>query len=825
MIETTTAITYNIWTAVILPVFLIFIAIFVGLIIFLKRKQLHKFLIARSRDLVMLEIRLPKEPTRTEDEPLKSFVEIIGISEQFFSSLSSLHQSGLRAWWYGQPVISFEIVTKNREIMFYVGVPKDLKSLVEKQIHSYYPTAQVEPGQDFRIFQDKMEMSLGIIRTSKSYILPIKTYNDLQSDSLNNIANALSKLGPEGRALIQVLVRPNNGYWRGYTELASRRIQEGQGISHAKSRWGQFLYWAAVHLGDIAKKSDTPPRVTPMQEEALKALNEKASRVGFDVEIKVVTLAPDKQQAESNLQNIFSAYAQFNDPIHNSFHLSRNLRPNDFLMNVILRNFHRKRPSILNTAELASIYHFPTYLTDTPGIRWFLSKRASSPPHLPTEGLVLGKNVFRGEESLVRLKETDRRRHIYALGMTGTGKSTFFESMILQDIKEGKGLAVFDPHGDLIDKLVEKFPKERAEDLILFDPADTGRPLGLNLLEWKTPDQKDFLVQEAIQIFYKLFDPTQQGFIGPQFEHWMRNAALTLMSGQTSGTLIEIPRLFTDDGFRERKISEIEDDVVRAFWTQQMAKTSDFHKSEMYNYFISKFGRFMTNKIIRNIIGQSKSSFDIRDVMDKKKVLLVDLSKGKIGDINSNLLGMIIVAKLFTAALSRQDMPEEKRSDFYVYVDEFQNFATDTFASILSEARKYRLNLSLTNQFIAQLSEPIRDAVIGNVGTLISFRIGMPDAEFVAKEFAPVFDAQDLTQVESFNAYVRLLIDNTPAKPFSMKTIKDETPVNNELATALRQLSRLKYGRDVTIVDREIQARSKIEEIIDSPQPLPREAR
>jgi hypothetical protein len=317
-------------------------------------------------------------------------------------------------------------------------------------------------------------------------------------------------------------------------------------------------------------------------------------------------------------------------------------------------------------------------------------------------------------------------------------------------------------------------------------------------------------------MFYKLFDPGQVGIVGPQFEHWMRNAALTLMDSPEGGTLIEIPKLFTDDSFREKKIQTVQDSVVKAFWTQQLAKTADFHKSEMYNYFISKFGRFMTNITMRNVIGQPKSSFDFREVMDNKKILLINLAKGSIGEINSNLLGMIFVAKLFTAALSRSDIDESQREDFYLYVDEFQNFATDTFASILSEARKFRLNLNITNQYIAQIPEQIRDAIIGNVGTLVAFRVGVPDAEFMAKEFEPVANQNDLNNIDAFNAYIKLLVSNAPVRPFSMQTIKDSGSDNKELGKAILQLSRLKYGRDASIVDAQINQRIQVL----SPEPV-----
>jgi len=389
------------------------------------------------------------------------------------------------------------------------------------------------------------------------------------------------------------------------------------------------------------------------------------------------------------------------------------------------------------------------------------------------------------------------------IGKTGVGKTTFFENMIIQDILDGKGVCFIDPLGDAIEYILGRIPKERAEDVVLFDPSDVDRPMGLNLLEYKDPAEKDFLIAEWLEIFYKLFDPNRTGMVGPQFEHWGRNASLTVMAQPEGGTLIEIPRLFTDDAFRDKCVASVKDPVVEAFWKQQMAKTADFHKSEMFNYFISKFGRFMTNDIIRNIIGQKRSAFNLREIMDSGKILLINLSKGKIGEMNSYLLGMILVSKIQVAAFSRADTPEDDRKDFYLYVDEFQNFTTDTFKTILSEARKYHLSLNITNQYIAQLSEPIRDAVIGNAGSLVTYRIGAGDAEFMVKEF-PGISVQDMVNLEKYNMYVKLLIDLTPSKPFSMLGMQPQVEYNKNLAEAIRQLSRLKYGRDKNIVDEEI---------------------
>jgi hypothetical protein len=313
-------------------------------------------------------------------------------------------------------------------------------------------------------------------------------------------------------------------------------------------------------------------------------------------------------------------------------------------------------------------------------------------------------------------------------------------------------------------------------------------------------------------MFYKLFDPNKTGMIGPQFEHWARNAALTIMANPEGGTLIEIPRLFTDDAYRENLLRYVQDPVVLRFWNEQLAKTADFHKSEMYNYFISKFGRFMTNELMRNIIGQPKSAFNMREVMDGQKILLVNLSKGKLGDINAFMLGMILVAKINSATLSRQDIAEADRKPFYLYVDEFQNVATDTFATILSEARKYRLSLNITHQYITQLPEDVRNAVFGNVGAVVSFRLGIDDAKFIAPQFAPVFGENDIMNIERYNAYIRYLVDNTPLRPFSIRTVRDATPPDQALRDAMVNLSNLTFGKDRQEVDQMIRSRANIAE-------------
>lgn len=424
--------------------------------------------------------------------------------------------------------------------------------------------------------------------------------------------------------------------------------------------------------------------------------------------------------------------------------------------------------------------------------------------------VIIGVNEYHNKKTVIKYGESDRLRHMYMVGKTGVGKSTIFQNMCLQDIENKNGVCFIDPHGESIDWLLDHIPKERLEDVVLLDPSDTDFPFGLNILEAYSELEKDFLVNECIQIFYKLFDPQKTGVIGPQFEHWLRNAALTVMAGPHGGSLIEIPRLFIDRDFEMEKRRHLTDPHVIEFWTKQMSRTSDFHKSEMLNYFMSKFGQFMNNTLMRNIIGQHKSSFDFERLMDNKKILLVNLSKGKIGEINAHMLGLIILSKLQAGILKRANKESVDRKPFYLYVDEFQNFTTDTFISMLSESRKYGLGVHITNQYLTQLPENIKDAVLGNVGTILSFEVGAEDAEVLSKEFTPM-RTTDFISLPRFNFYIKLMINGRTSGAFSGVSISPEIP-KYELATreTIKTFNRLYYGSPKAFVEKVINKTSSL---------------
>lgn len=807
-----------------------------------------KIILPRTKEWVFLEILMPKDNSddkqnvqnTNEDQKKK----LIGIAEQLFTALSEISSHH----WFFQPkeYISFEIACTEKKISFYINCPRKFQQLVEKQLQAQYPHSFIEVVRGYNPFQKGGQIAAAELQLSRPYMFPIRTYNDMETDPLNALTNAMSKLGDNEGAAIQIILSPAGHDWQHQPRHMALEIQQGKNpnsvvkgvASKAASEVFGILKDSTVgkstpdqtqgHHQDLTGMH-TAIQLTPMQQEMVKRFEEKSSRPGFNANIRIVASSTTPGAAAINLHNITSSFLQYNMPPFNGFKVkSRKTSAvvKDYIFRIYRRSWHKQ---ILNTEEITSLWHLPTPFLETPNIKWLQSKKAPAPVNIPTEGILMGRNIYRGVETPIKAQRDDRRRHTYILGRTGVGKTELMKYMSVQDIKNGEGLCVIDPHGDFIEDILPHIPKERAEDVILFEPFDADRPLGLNMLEVSNEGQKDFAVQEMISIFYKLV--TDPAMLGPMFEHNMRNAMLTLMAdSEHPGTIVDIPRIFTDTEFQKYKVSKVTDSVVRAFWEKEMAKTSDFHKSEMLGYLISKVGRFVENSMMRNIVGQPKSSFNFREVMDNKKILLVNLAKGKVGEMNAKLLGLILVSKIQMAAMSRADIPEDERQDFYLYVDEFQNFITDAFSSILSEARKYKLNLIIGHQFLGQLtqgagvqgagSNELRDAVFGNTGSMVTFRIGVEDAEVMAKEYAPVFNEFDLLNIDRYNAFTKLMINGTASKPFNMATYPLDKPTAEQKSTAeaIRQLSRLKFGRPRAEVESEILEASNIAEMMAAGQ-------
>lgn len=679
-------------------------------------------------------------------------------------------------------------VAKPGDIRFYVGVPKKLQDMVEKQINGAYPDAHIQEVDDYNIFEtENGKVAFTSLFLKKSDYLPIKFYKELPIDPLSTLISTLGKMQEGEAAAVQIVIAPAGDKW------------------HKAGR---------DHIAK-EKKNEADPETASysLDQKEIEAIENKISKPGFATYIRIVAVSSSKEAADAHLGNIVGAFTQFNS--FNSFSKhSPKFYKGSMLVDFIYRHVPLlKKGSVLSSEELATIFHFPNKSIENPHINWLAARTAPAPAKIPTSGLYLGKSIYRSQEKQVYIGRDDRRRHMYIIGKTGVGKSEFLKDMILQDIRNGEGVCFIDPH-DTIDQILPLIPPERAEDVILFDPSDTERPMGINMLDAETEDQKHFVTSSIINLFYKLYDPQRTGIIGPRFEHAVRNAMLTVMS-EPGNTFVELVRVLSDQNYVQKLLPKVTDPIVRRYWTDQIAQTSDFHKSEVLDYITSKFGRFVTNKMMRNMIGQSKSSFDFRKVMDEGKILLISLAKGRIGEENSSFLGLLMVPRLLVAAMSRQDIPQDQRRDFFLYVDEFQNFATPDFAQILSEARKYRLNLTVANQFIGQIDEEVKNAIFGNVGTIASFRVGVNDANYLQHEFQPTFAEADLINVERFHAYVKTLIDGEPTTPFSMDLTRDiaeeKARENPRVAELVKELSRLKYGRSREVVEEEINSRSDLD--------------
>ncbi len=734
-------------------------------------------------------------------------------AEQMYSSLYGLRKSGFKNSLKEQDSVSFEIVGTEESIDFYAVAPKDIANLVEKQINAAYPEAELTRVEPWNIWNKNGSVQYSSLILKKADYYPLNTYDEQNVDSIALITGAMSKLQTEEAIALQIIIRPSNGKW------------QDKGKSYLK--------------GFVAKYNQTDnegkpigPKMSKVEEEHIDFVNKKISKIGFETIIRIVSVSKDEVLAKANLHNLERSFEQFNKPSYNSFTKTKNIFPQYFAISFLARMFpvvHEiKLPfgipkilkkqifkgwSILNTEELASIWHLPNENVKTPRINWLRSKGSSAPIDLPESGLYLGKSEFRNQEVDIFMDKEDRRRHMYILGTTGTGKSEFMKFMAIQDIKDGKGVAFIDPHGSAVQDIVQQIPEERMDDVIYFDPS-SDRPMGLNLLDVKTEKEKDIVINKFLDMLYELYDPNKQGIMGPQLERALRMSMLTAMS-KPGGTMVEVVRLLTDQDFHKTYLPFIKDPMVTEYWTVEQANTTKNRKGEVLGYFVSKLDRFVTEKTMRYMLGQTKSSFDFSEVMENKKILLVDLSKGKLGEENSKFLGLLLVPRLLGAAFARVEQLERglEPDDFYLYIDEFQNYTTPDIETILSEARKYRLNLTVANQFVGQLPDNIKDAIFGNVGTMAIFRVGTDDAEYLEKYFQPTFNQNDLMNNKVGRAYMKLLVHGQPSPAFAMTTDWAKIsgmPRNFERGELIKEQSRKKYGRNRFIVEQEIRDRSGV---------------
>ncbi|MEX1087131.1 MAG: TraM recognition domain-containing protein, partial [Candidatus Paceibacterota bacterium] len=778
--------------------------------------------LARSLRHTLYEVVLPRE--YNEEDNQKPLQDLLSSMEQFFAGMRSATRSET-----GQSSFTIELALPDSadEYSFYVSVPSEKAELFHKQILSVYSDAQVrEAPDDYNIFnyEGATAGSVAVFEHNPAY--PIKTYESFDHDPMNVILNSFTNVDRDGEgAAVQIVISTEGvaNIKSKYDEAISA-IKKGVSVNDATKNAmlnvvgemtrdvasGFFEFFSSSTKKKDDEKQDEPKEV---DQNAIEQIETKIASPLMRTNIRLIASSRTQHEAETILSDMESAFNQFENTNGNTFGFRRMKRGKmqKLINNFAFRKFEDASSLPLNTTELTSIIHFetlglkgPSQLKETKGVS------VPAPAGLSKEGILLGVNKHRNQEQEIKMSADDRLRHFYVIGQTGTGKTTLLKNMMVQDIQNGEGLCFIDPHGADVQDVLSAVPKERMQDVIYFDPSYTERPMGLNMLEYDPahPEQKTFVVNELFKIFQKLYSSVPES-MGPMFEQYFRNAAMLVVEHPDSGnTMLDISRVLTDDAFRKQKIANSNNSVVNQFWEEVAGKAGgEASLQNIVPYITSKFDVFMSNDIMRPIISQEYSSFNFREVMDSRKILLVNLAKGTLGDLNANLLGLIIVGKILMATLSRVDRYGKGEIDpFYLYIDEFQNVTTDSISTILSEARKYKLSLNVAHQYIAQLDEGIKDSIFGNVGSMCSFRIGSDDAEFLEHQFQPTVHSQDLMNVQNRNAYIRMLVGGEPVKPFSIAT-QAPTEGDYEHAERMKQLSYLTYGEDRTVVEEMIQKR------------------
>ncbi len=763
--------------------------------------------------MTLYQVTLPE--VKSENEKEYQLTELVGMMEQLFSGLRTIGSKDSENHF----VIEIAVADKSEDIVFYVAVPNPFTTLFEKHTLSLFPYAQLSIiKNDYNIFVEGGTTLTAELELKRHPIYPLRIDDAFSSDPLAVILNAFSKIEREGGgAAIQFVMRyPQKPYRKKYEEVI-KNIQKGMKVKEAISRstlggeimasLGEFM------INALSKEDDKEVKSTdPVDSEAVEVFNRKIKTEFIETNIRIAVSASLPHRAEQILTEIESTFNQFTTPEANGFVFNRAKGSRNLLLQkaFAFREFSTKNILPLSVKELSTIIHFPgNGIISSPQFKQSYSTTAAAPTEMPEEGTIIGINKHRNEERIIYSTERDRMRHFYVIGQTGTGKSVLLKNLIIQDIQQGNGVCMIDPHGTDIEDVLGAVPEERIDDLIYFDPSRQDRVLGLNMLEFDPtkPEQKTFVVNELFSIFQKLYGANPES-MGPMFEQYFRNSTLLVMEDvESGGTLLDISRVMADANYRNYKLRRAQNPVVKQFWEKIATKAGGEQSLENFvPYITSKIDPLTANDYIRPIIGQQTSSFNFRQIMDERKILLVNLSKGRLGEINANLIGMIIVGKLLMAALSRVDDPSMNFAPFYLHIDEFQNVSTPAIASILSEARKYKLSLTMAHQYIAQLDEKIRDAVFGNVGSVVSFRVGSEDAQFLEQQFAPDFQAKDLMNVPNWNAFVRMLANGTPTKPFSIATMAPYKS-NTEQVRALIEYSYQRNGRPREEVEAEISAR------------------
>ena len=772
----------------------------------------------KSLNMTLFEITLP--PPNDEGDEKKGFKEFISAMEQFYAGMQSISE-GRNNEKENYFTLEIALSSETDQVIIYAAIPNRHLSLFEKQVLAFYHDAKVkEIPDDYNIFNEKGGSIGAYARLSEKGVLPIKTWDNLEHDPMNMILNVFSKLKTIGEgAAIQFVISPAGNKFINEFHMILDDVKDGMSVKYANDTFYKFNKAFTKAAKDIIfghkerNEEDSKEKYmegrSSVDEGAAEKIGNKVKSTIMKANIRIITSADTKERAHDILREIESSFNQFSEAASNSiiFEDAAGSDLKNLFHDFSYRTFSNKNTMPLNLKELSSVFHFPVGISGQAQLKEAKAGIAPAPIEMIKDGILLGVNSYRGRDTEVRMSREDRMRHFYVIGRTGTGKTNIMLNMITQDIKNGDGCCYIDPHGTDIQTILSRIPKERIDDVIYFDPAYTARPMGLNMLEFdpKYPEQKTLVVNELMGIFNKLFDMKVGG--GAMFEQYFKNSAFLVMEHPESGsTLLEIGRVLADKEFRDMKLSHCKNPIIKQFWQGAEKTTGDQGLENFVPYITSKFDNFISNDIMRPVVLQEKSVFNFREIMDNKKILLVNLSKGRLGEINANLIGLVLVGKIQMAALSRVDMFGKPMNDFYLYIDEFQNVTTDSISSILSEARKYRLSLNVAHQYISQLEEGIKNSVFGNVGSMAVFRVSSEDADFLEKRFQPTFKASDIIKLDNYNAYINMLVNGQPTKPFNIATLAPEKG-NPDLIDNLKQLSYLKYGRDREEIEAEIMAK------------------
>jgi hypothetical protein len=744
-------------------------------------------------------------------------------AEQMLASLHGILRSKREVRFDGgiQDHISLEMAAIAQRIRFYVWTPKHLQSFVEGQIYAQYPTVQIhEQTEDYskRPLEQQYIYSSELVLTDHETI-PIKTFPSFEVDPLAAITATLAKLDEPGEeAWIQIMARPIPDDWHKRGSKMIKRIQGGGGFFGGGGATFVGQAFGALVKPPEATTKSAAPEISERDKTRIRSIEEKGTKLGYQVKVRIIYAGNDQRLAKLRMQAIQGAFKQFNTTNLNGFQGKGAAFGIDKLAEYQAR-FFIDSGYILNIEELASLFHLPHTSVETPNIVWATSKTAEPPSNIPViennnerDLSLFGVTNFRGSNTIFGANRSDRDRHIYVIGQTGTGKTGLLELLTLSDIFYDEGFCVIDPHGDYAQNMLRFIPKIRLKDVIYFNPSDTDYPIGFNPLEVTDPSLKNHISSELVGVLKRMFESW-----GPRLEYILRYTILALLDYPDS-TMLDITRMLTERRFRDDVISHIKDPVVKTFWVTEFASWNDKFAAEAVAPVLNKVGAFVANPMIRNIVGQTKSTFNIRTHMDEGKILIVNLSRGLVGEDNAAILGALMVTKIQLAAMSRANVPLDQRRPFYLYVDEFQNFATDSFAVILSEARKYALKLTIANQYVSQMDPVVRDAVFGNVGSMVSFRVGADDASFLSKYYAPQFEPGDIMQLHNRFFISTMTINGEKSPPFSGSTLNQPSP-QNDFTPEIIELSRKQFALTRAEVEDRIARNMAYDHPVNAPRP------